>query len=261
MKLDLHGRTALVSGSTAGIGFGIARELAAQGALVWVNGRTEQRVEQAIAAIYKEYPDAKLRGVAADVTTAEGAGQVIAMVDTLDILVNNVGGPTAFKSFVGLTDEDWRRVFDVNVLSGVRLTRHYLPAMRERNWGRVVFIASESGVQMPPEFMHYGAAKAAVIALARGVAETLVGTGVTVNSVLPGPTLSEVLGKAIAASGKSAAEFERELIEKRRSTSLIHRFTSIDEVANMVVYLCSEASSGTHGAALRVEGGIIKSAF
>jgi NAD(P)-dependent dehydrogenase (short-subunit alcohol dehydrogenase family) len=261
MNLDLNGKTALVSGSTAGIGFAIADELAGLGALVYINGRTEPRVRAAIAAIRANHPDAKLKSAAADLTTREGAEKVFTAVPSLDILVNNVGGVTAFKPFDQLTDDDWQRVYDVNVMSGVRLTRHYLPAMRSSNWGRIVFISSESGIQIPPEFIHYGMAKSAVIAIARGIAETLLASGVTVNSVLPGPTMTEVMAAAAARSGKTEAEFEKEMFEKRRPTSLIRRCTTTQEVASMVAYICSPAASGTHGASLRVEGGVVKSAF
>lgn len=261
MNLDLTNRVALVTGSTAGIGLAVVRELARMNATVWISGRTQERVTAAIAAVRAEQPAAKVHGVAADVTTPEGLAQLFSTVAGLDVLVNNLGGVNAFKPFESLTDQEWLRAFDTNVMTGVRITRHYLPAMRTGNWGRVVFIASESGYQIPPEFIQYGVAKAAEIALARGIAESLLATGVTVNSVLPGPTLSEALTRAVAASGKSAAEFEREMMSSRRPTSLIKRFTTLEEVASMVAYICSPAASGTHGATLRVEGGIIKSAF
>jgi NAD(P)-dependent dehydrogenase (short-subunit alcohol dehydrogenase family) len=261
MNLDLTDRTALVTGSTAGIGLAIVRELTRMNATVWITGRTQERVDAAIAAVLGSQPDARVRGVAADLTTTEGLERLIDTVSTLDVLVNNLGGVNAFKPFESLSDQDWLKAFDTNVMTGVRVTRHYLPAMRERNWGRVVFISSESGYQIPPEFIQYGVAKAAEIALARGIAESLKATGVTVNTVLPGPTLSESLSRAIGASGKTTAEFEREMMTSRRPTSLIKRFTTPAEVAAMVAYVCSPAASGTHGAALRVEGGIIKSAF
>jgi NAD(P)-dependent dehydrogenase (short-subunit alcohol dehydrogenase family) len=261
MNLDLSGKQALVSGSTAGIGLAVSTELARLGADVWINGRSEQRVADAIATIRQGQPEARLHAAPGDLTTAEGADQLLATVDAVDILVNNVGGVTAFKPFEQLDDEDWRRVFEVNVISGARLTRRYLPSMRSRGWGRVVFIASESAVHIPPEFLHYGAAKAAVVGMARGIAETLLGGAVTVNSVLAGPTMSEALARAAAARGISQEQFEREMIAQRRSTSLLKRFTTLEEVASMVSFLCSPAASGTHGAALRVEGGIIKSAF
>jgi len=261
MNLNLSGKTALVSGSTAGIGRAIAAELARLGALVFINGRTDERVDGAIALIRKDVPGAKLQAAAADLTTAEGAEELFAKVASVDILVNNVGGVTAFKPFEKLTDDDWRRAFEVNVISGARLTRHYLPMMRESNWGRIVFISSESAMHIPPEFLHYGAAKSAVIGMARGIAETLVGCGVTCNSVLAGPTMTEVLTKAVTARGMTKEEFEKEMIEERRSSSLVRRFTTLEEVSSMVAYLCSPAASGTHGAPLRVEGGIVKSAF
>lgn len=262
MKLGLAGKTALVTGSTAGIGFAIAKGLADEGALVWVNGRTQARVDVATAAIAKAVPNARVHGVAGDLATAEDARIVTKAVPSVDILVNNLGGLGGImKPLQELNDADWHTIFEVNVVSAVRMTQHYLPKMREKNWGRVVYISSESGVQIPPEMIPYGVAKAGVIALARGIAETLVGTGVTVNSVLPGPTMSEVFTRMAERLGKPKEEVAKEWIEKRRSTSLIWRFTSTEEVANMVVYICSEAASGTHGASLRVEGGVIKSAF
>ena len=262
MKLGFAGRTALVTASTAGIGYAIAEGLAAEGALVWVNGRTQARVDAALAAIRKAVPKAEVKGVAGDLATAEGARLVTAAVPSVDVLVNNLGGLGGImKPLAELQDADWHTIFEVNVVSAVRMTQHYLPKMREKNWGRIVYISSESGVQIPPEMVPYGVAKSGVIALARGIAETLVGTGVTVNSVLPGPTMSEVFTRMADRLGKPKEAIAKEWIEKRRSTSLIWRFTSVDEVANMVVYVCSEAASGTHGAALRVEGGVIKSAF
>jgi NAD(P)-dependent dehydrogenase (short-subunit alcohol dehydrogenase family) len=262
MNFDLSGKTALVTGSTAGIGFAIAQGLAEQGALVWVNGRTQARVDSAIGQIKGALPKAQVKGVAGDLATAEGARIVTAAIPSVDILVNNLGGlGGVMKPFDKLDDADWHTIFEVNVVSAVRMTQAYLPKMRERNWGRIVYISSESGVQIPPEMVPYGVAKAGVIALARGVAETLVGTGVTVNSVLPGPTMSEVFTRMADRLGKSPDEVAKEWIEKRRATSLIWRFTSTEEVANMVVYVCSPSASGTHGASLRVEGGVIKSAF
>lgn len=261
MNLNLTDKLALVTGSTAGIGYAIARELAKLGATVHLNGRTTARVDQAMESLRREVPGAKLAAAPADLVTKEGAEQLFASIPRVDILVNNVGGVNVFKPFEQLTDDDWRGAFEANVVSGVRLTRHYLPAMRQSDWGRVVFIASESGVQIPPEFIQYGAAKAAVIATARGVAETLRGSGVTVNSVLAGPTMSEALERAVSRSGKSAAEFEKDMMENRRPTSLLRRFTTPEEIASMVAYLCTPAASGTHGAALRAEGGVVKSAF
>lgn len=261
MNLDLTDRVALVTGSTAGIGLAVVRELARMNATVWINGRTAERVAAATAAVQADLPQARLQGIAADVTTPAGLSHLFDSVGSLDILVNNLGGVNAFKPFEALTDQDWLRAFDTNVMTGVRITRHYLGGMRTRDWGRVVFISSESGYHIPVEFIQYGVAKAAEIALARGIAETLVASGVTVNTVLPGPTPSEALSRAVAASGRTAAEFERDMMGTRRQTSLIKRFTTLEEVASMVAYICSPAASGTHGAALRVEGGIIKNAF
>ena len=261
MDINLTGRTALVTGSTAGIGLATARGLAERGATVWVNGRTQRRVDAAISAIGTSCTGARLHGVAADVATADGAVAVVRAVPAVDILVNNAGGVLVRKPLDELEDGDWQRVLEFNLMSGVRLSKHYLSGMRAKDWGRIVFVSSESALQIPSEFPHYGVAKAAVIALARAVAETLVGTGVTVNSVLPGPTLAEGLQRRLAADGRSADEFAREFFEKFRPTSLIRQFAQPDEVANMIVYLCTPAASATHGAALRVDGGVVKSAF
>ena len=261
MDIDLSGRRALVTGSTAGIGLATAKGLAERGATVWVTGRTQVRVDAAMATIAADCPDARLHGQAGDLANEAGAEALISAVPDLDVLVNNLGGVTARKPFDELDDNDWHRALEVNLLSGVRLTRHYVRGMRARDWGRVVFVSSESALQIPNEFPHYGVAKAAVIALARAVAETLVGTGVTVNSVLPGPTLAEGFQRRLAADGRSVEEFSREFFEKFRPTSLIRRLAQPDEVANMIVYLCTPAASATHGAALRVDGGVVKSAF
>ena len=261
MNLDLTGKTALVTGSTAGIGRAAALGLAQQGATVVVNGRTQERVDAAMAAIRAAVPQARLQGVAADGITAEGAAKVFAAVPEIDVLVNNLGGVSTTKPFAELDDADWQRSWDRNVVSAVRFTRHYLPGMRTRDWGRVVFVASESGVQIPVEFVDYGVAKAAVIALARGVAEGLTSCGVTVNAVLPGPTLAEGFTRRLKESGQTEEELAKTFFAERRPTSLIKRFASVDEVASMIVYLCTPAASATHGAALRVDGGVIKSAF
>jgi NAD(P)-dependent dehydrogenase (short-subunit alcohol dehydrogenase family) len=261
VDLDLAGKVALVTGSTAGIGIAIAEGLAGCGAHVWVNGRTQARVDAAIATLKKKHPDAPLSGVACDLATAEGAGTLTDALPEVDILVNNLGAVNVRKEFEALSDAEWQEMFDVNVMSGVRVTRHYMAPMRKRNWGRIVFLSSESAIQVPPEMVHYGMTKTANIAIARGVAETFVGTGVTVNSVIPGPTLAQGLTRRIAESGKSEEQYAEEFFRTTRPTSLLKRFTSTQEVANLVVYLCSPAASGTHGAALRVEGGILKSAF
>jgi NAD(P)-dependent dehydrogenase (short-subunit alcohol dehydrogenase family) len=261
MQIDLTGKRAVVSGSTAGIGLAIARGLAAAGAHVFVNGRTEARVEKAIADILITVPNAALSGAAGDMETAAGAAALVAQAKDADILVNNVGSG-AMKPFGELTDEDWMRLFELNVMSGVRLTRHYLPAMVERGWGRVIFISSESALNIPKEMIHYGMTKTAQLAVSRGVAESVAGTGVTVNTVLPGPTRSETLLRwlepVVKQTGKSLEEVEQSFLMANRPTSLIKRFASTEEVANMVVYVCSQQASATTGAALRVDGGVVR---
>jgi NAD(P)-dependent dehydrogenase (short-subunit alcohol dehydrogenase family) len=261
MKIDLSDKTALVTGSTAGIGHAIAKGLAATGATVVVNGRTQSKVDAAVAAIAKAVPEAKLRGVAADVSTAAGCKTLFADLPHVDILVNNAGIFEP-KEFVDIPDEDWTRFFEVNVMSGVRLSREYLPGMLKRNWGRVIFISSESGLNIPKEMIHYGMSKTAQLAVSRGLAETTKGTAVTVNSVLPGPTMSEgveTFVKEIArSSGLSVEEAATNFVKQFRPTSLLQRFASVEEVANMVVYVASKQASATNGAALRAEGGIVE---
>jgi NAD(P)-dependent dehydrogenase (short-subunit alcohol dehydrogenase family) len=261
MDLKLTGKTALVTGSTAGIGLAIARSLAREGAYVYLNGRTPARIDHALAAIRSEIPAAKVDGIAADFSGAEGADVIVAKLAAVDILVNNVGIFEP-KRFTEIPDEDWLRLFEVNVMSGVRLSRSYLPGMLARNWGRILFISSESAVQIPMEMIHYGMTKTAQIAIARGIAESVAGTGVTVNSVLAGPTASEGVGGFVQAlarqQNKSKAEVEREFFERARPSSLLKRFATVDEVASMVTYLASELSSATNGAALRVDGGVVR---
>jgi NAD(P)-dependent dehydrogenase (short-subunit alcohol dehydrogenase family) len=261
MDLKLTGKTALVTGSTAGIGLAIARSLAREGAHVFLNGRTQARVDQALAAIRSEIPAAKVDGIAADFSGPQGADTIVAKLAAVDILVNNVGIFEP-KPFLEIPDEDWFRLFEVNVMSGVRLSRSYLPGMLARNWGRILFISSESAVQIPVEMIHYGMTKTAQVAIARGIAESLAGTGVTVNSVLAGPTASEGVGGFVQAlakqQNKSNAEVEREFFEHARPSSLLKRFATVDEVASMVVYLAGELSSATSGAALRVDGGVVR---
>jgi len=262
MKIDLTGKTAIVSGSTAGIGFAIAKGLAESGAHVVINGRTEERVKSAIATIRAAHHHAKLTGVAGDLGTAEGAATLITKVPEADILVNNLGIFEP-KKFFDIPDEDWERLFRVNVLSGVRLARHYAPGMVKKGWGRVLFISSESGLQIPAEMVHYGMTKTAQLAVARGLAETLAGTGVTVNAVLPGPTRSEGVEKFIEqagkTTGKTAGEMEKDFFRSMRPSSLIKRFATNEEVANMVVYLSSEQASATTGSSVRVDGGVVRS--
>jgi NAD(P)-dependent dehydrogenase (short-subunit alcohol dehydrogenase family) len=261
MDLQLREKRALVTGSTAGIGLAAAAGLFREGASVVVNGRTAERVEQAVGKVRGAGGDGQVSGVVADLSTAEGVAALVRQVPDVDILVNNVGIFEP-KPFEEIPDEDWLRFFDVNVMSGVRLTRHYLPRMRGRDWGRIVFISSESGLQIPAEMIHYGMTKTAQLAVARGLAETLAGTGVTVNSVLPGPTRSEGVDGFVAQLARdqkvSEQQVEKEFFSKMRPSSLIRRFASIEEVANMVVYTCSEQASATTGSALRVDGGVIR---
>ncbi|QLE55152.1 SDR family NAD(P)-dependent oxidoreductase [Nostoc sp. TCL26-01] len=262
MDLKLQGKSALVSGSTAGIGLAIAEALVQEGASVIINGRTQQRVEQAIAKIKSSHPHAQVLGVVADAATKTGIEQIGQQIPQIDILVNNLGIYEP-KAFFEITDEDWLHIFEVNVLSGVRLSRQYLPKMLEQNWGRIIFISSESGVQIPSEMIHYGTTKTAQIAISRGLAEITSGTQVTVNSVLPGPTRSEGVEEFISkiASDRhiTPAEVEKEFFQNIRPTSLIQRFATNEEVANLVVYLSSPLASATNGAALRVDGGVVRS--
>jgi NAD(P)-dependent dehydrogenase (short-subunit alcohol dehydrogenase family) len=262
MDLQLTNKKALVTGSTAGIGFAIASLLAQEGASVIVNGRSEPRVEEAVRRIHKEKNDAQVTGVAADLGTKKGVDLLTSKVPALDILVNNLGIFEA-KPFPDITDEDWQRFFEVNVLSGVRLSRFYLPAMLKNNWGRIVFISSESGVNIPVEMIHYGVTKTAQIALARGLAETTAGTNVTVNSVLPGPTRSEGVERFVQdmakGQGGDEAAVENEFFRSVRPSSLLKRFATPEEVAAMVTYVCSPRASATNGAALRVDGGVVRS--
>ncbi len=255
MRIDLSGRRAVVSGSTAGIGLAIAHGLAAAGAAVTVNGRSEQRVRDAVAAVLARTPGADVTGVAADLATAEGAASLVARAPRADILVNNMGIFEP-KPFAEIPDADWMRFFETNVMSGVRLSRAYLPAMVEAGWGRIVFISSESGLNIPKEMIHYGMTKTAQLAVSRGLAESVAGTGVTVNAVLPGPTLSE--GVASMLGGDDPEEVGRRFVAEHRPSSLLGRLATTEEVANMVVYTCSPQASATSGAALRVEGGVVR---
>jgi NAD(P)-dependent dehydrogenase (short-subunit alcohol dehydrogenase family) len=261
MKIDLSGTTAIVTGSTGGIGHAIAKGLAASGASVVVNGRAQAKADAAAAAIMKAVPGAKARGVGADVSTAEGCAKLVSAVPEADILINNAGIFEP-KEFFDIPDADWLRFFDVNVMSGVRLSRAYMPGMLKRNWGRIVFISSESALNVPKEMIHYGMTKTAQLAISRGLAEITKGTAVTVNSVLPGPTMSEgveTFVKDLAKqTGQSVETAAAEFVKQHRSTSLIQRFATVDEIANMVVYVSSREAAVTNGAALRAEGGIIQ---
>jgi NAD(P)-dependent dehydrogenase (short-subunit alcohol dehydrogenase family) len=256
MNLELDGKTALVTGSTAGIGLAIATALAKEGASVIVNGRTQERVDQALKA------SGAAHGIAADLSTEAGAKAVTGRFPAVDILVNNLGIFEP-KPFDQIPDDDWRRFFEVNVLSGVRLSRHYIGPMKQQNWGRIVFISSESALQIPVEMIHYGMTKTAQLAISRGLAETTVGTAVTVNAVLPGPTesegVSEFVGRLASGQGVDRSTIEREFFKTGRPTSLLQRFATPAEVAAVVAFVCSPLASAINGAAVRADGGVIRS--
>lgn len=255
MDLKLNDKTALVTGATAGIGLEIARALAAEGAQVFVTGRSQAKLDAAVDEI-----GGKVTGVLADAATADGAAAILKAVPAVDILVNNVG-IYEMKAFADIPDQDWLRLFDVNVMSGVRLARGYFPGMLERDWGRVIFISSESGLAIPAEMVHYGMTKSAQLAVARGMAQATKGTGVTVNSVLPGPTRSEGVAdflKSVSTKPEGTpAEHEAEFFEKHRSSSLLQRMIEPQEVASLVAYVASPLSAATNGASLKVEGGLV----
>lgn len=262
MNLELDNKTALVSGSSAGIGFAIAKALAAEGARVVVNGRTEERVAQALAKIRAGQPNAKLESLALDLSQSPAADETAKRFPDLDILVNNLGMYEP-KPFEQITDADWQNIIETNFMSGVRLSRHYLPRMKARGWGRILFISSESAVNIPAEMIHYGVTKTMQVALARGLAETTAGTAVTVNSVLAGPTRSEGVQTFVTSMAKArnleARQVEKEFFQTVRPSSLLQRFASTDEVAALVAFVASPRSSATNGAALRVEGGVLRS--
>jgi NAD(P)-dependent dehydrogenase (short-subunit alcohol dehydrogenase family) len=261
MDLRLKGKLALISGATAGIGLAIAQELAQEGASVAIAGRDQAKLDSAVQHLKAHCGDAAVQAILADVTTVEGTTTLFQQVPTLDILINNLGIYEP-KAFVDITDEDWLRLFNINVMSGVRLTRNYLPAMMQRNWGRIIFIASESAISTPPEMIHYGMTKTAQLAIARGLAETTKGTGVTVNSVMPGPTRSEgiveFLQKMSSSANATPEEAEAEFFQKHRSASLLQRLIEPEEIAHLVAYLASPLSAATNGAALRAEGGLLR---
>jgi NAD(P)-dependent dehydrogenase (short-subunit alcohol dehydrogenase family) len=261
VDLKLAGKVAAITGSTAGIGFAIARSLAKEGAHVYVNGRTQERVDAAVAALQSQAGSREVGGIVADFSSSAGAETMITELPRVDVLVNNVGIFEP-KPFAEIPDADWYRFFEVNVMSGVRLSRHYLAGMLEKNWGRILFISSESAVQIPAEMVHYGMTKTAQVAVARGIAESVAGTGVTVNSILPGPTESEGVGSFVEAMAKqqhrSKEQIEKEFFERARPSSLLRRFATVDEIAAMVSYVAGELSSATNGAALRVDGGVIR---
>ncbi|MCW5623493.1 MAG: SDR family oxidoreductase [Burkholderiales bacterium] len=263
MDLQLTGKLALVTGSTAGIGHAIAETLSREGAHVIINGRTASSVEHTATKLQAATGN-PVFGFAGDLSTAAAADDVLKRHPGVEILVNNLGIFEP-KPFEEIPDDDWRRFFEINVLSGVRLSRLYLPAMKARNWGRILFISSESGVQIPVEMIHYGMTKTAQLAVSRGLAESVAGTGITVNSILPGPTKSrgvdDFVDTLAQASGQSFAEFEETFFRTMRPSSLIKRFATTDEVASLVAYVASPLASATTGAALRVDGGVLRSAF
>ncbi|ABB05804.1 SDR family NAD(P)-dependent oxidoreductase [Burkholderia lata] len=259
MQITLNGKVAVVTGAAQGIGRAIAKQLAESGADVVVNDIDEQRIAAAVAAIKAEIPGAKVRGAAADLSTAAGCDRLVTQVPDCDILVNNAA---IFETadFFDIPDAAWQRYFDVNLMSGIRLSRAYLPAMGKRDWGRVVFISSECGISTPPDMLHYTMTKTALLGISRGLAKRMAGTGVTVNAVLPGPTLSEgvqtFLEAEIRRTGKTIEEQGAELVNALRPSSITRRFQSVDEVANLVLYTCSPLASATTGAALRADGGV-----
>jgi NAD(P)-dependent dehydrogenase (short-subunit alcohol dehydrogenase family) len=262
MDLKLADKVALVSGSTSGIGLAIATTLAQEGATTIVNGRKQEHVNQAIDRIKHSVPNAKLQGIAADLGTIAGVELLLQQVPSVNILVNNLGINNS-QTFADIADETWMNMLEVNVMSGVRLSRHYLPLMLAQDWGRIIFISSESGLNVPAEMIHYGVTKTAQLALSRGLAETTKGSQVTVNAVLPGPTRTEAAEELIQATAQeqhlSVAQFEREFFAKLRPASLIQRFAAPFEVAVLVAFVASPLASAINGAALRVEGGVVRS--
>jgi len=262
MNLQLEGKRALVSGSTAGIGYAIARRLAAEGAQVVVNGRTDARVAAALKAIRRDSPAARLEGLVADLSRADTAAAACERFPQMDILVNNLG-TYEVKPFERISDADWHAIIETNFMSGVRLSRYWLPKMKAAGWGRILFISSESAVNIPVEMVHYGVTKTMQLALSRGLAETTSGTGVTVNAILAGPTLSEgaenFIAEAARAKQVAAAEIEKEFFRTMRPSSILQRFATPDEVAALVVFVASPLSSATNGAALHVDGGTVRS--
>jgi NAD(P)-dependent dehydrogenase (short-subunit alcohol dehydrogenase family) len=259
MDLKLNDKTALVTGSTGGIGLEIARTLAVEGAKVFVTGRSQDKLDKAVESI-RASGGSSVVGVLADAATAEGSAAILKAVPSVDILVNNLG-IYEMKAFADIPDEDWLKLFEVNVMSGVRLSRGYFPGMLERNWGRVIFISSESGLAIPGEMVHYGMTKSAQLAVARGMAQQTKGTGVTVNSVLPGQTRAEAIADFLRSVSTNpdgtTAEHEAEFFQKHRTSSLLQRMIEPQEIASLVAYVASPLSAATNGASLKAEGGLV----
>ncbi len=264
MDLKLKGKTALVTGSTSGIGYATALGLVKEGVRTWINGRSEETIDMAIKSIKRAWPEADIDGIVADFSNVDQVNHLIKELPQVDILVNNVGvyGDQPFES---TDDQHWMQDYEINVLSGVRLSRHYMPQMKEENWGRIIFISSESAINIPEDMILYGVTKAAYLALSRGLAKLLKGTDVTVNAILPGPTLvdgtEEMLEKIADENNVPIEQAPTVFIQQKRPSSVIQRFATVDEVANLVVYVASPLSSATTGAALRVDGGVVDSSF
>ncbi|MDT0642031.1 SDR family oxidoreductase [Zunongwangia sp. F363] len=257
MDLQLKDKKVFISGSTKGIGLAIAKLLVAEGAKVIINGRSRASVDKALAEIRGEYSSAEIDGMVCDFAKPDEIEDLIAGIAEVDVLINNVG-VFGNKDFMDITDEDWKRFYEINVLSGVRLSRAFLPGMLERDWGRIIFISSESALNIPVEMIHYGMTKTAQLAVSRGLAETTKGSNVTVNSILPGPTFSEGVKEMTSGNDKNRKEIEKEFFKEARPSSIIQRFADPKEAANMVAYVASPLSSATNGASLRVDGGVVK---
>jgi len=264
MDLKIENKVALVTGSTQGIGFATAKKLCEEGARVIINGRNEEGVQNAIQKIKDEQKEAKVSGIVADLKDEDGCKKLINELESIDILVNNLGIFEP-RDFIEISNDEWLHMFNVNVMSGVRLSQHYLPKMLEKNWGRIIFISSESALQIPKEMIHYGVTKTAQVSLGRGIAEITKGTGVTSNSIIVGPSNSEGVTQFMEdlakEQGKTFEEIEKFFFDEVRPTSLLQRFCKVEEIANMIVYISSDNASATNGSLLRVDGGVVQSAF
>ena len=264
MDLKIKGKIALITGSTQGVGFATAKKLCQEGVNVYINGRTESKVNTAVQKLKNEFPEVEIKGVVANLKDIQGCNYLISKIPHLDILINNLGVFEP-KNFEDITEKEWLDMFNINVMSGVRLSQHYLSNMIEQDWGRIIFISSESALQIPKEMIHYGMTKTAQISVARGIAELTKGTNVTSNSVILGPSKSEGVAQFIEELGKqnnqTFEEVEKDFFKNVRPTSLLQRFAQVEEDANMIVYIASALSSATNGAILRADGGVVQSAF